>query len=127
MSATLTAPITGAFRKMRETMEGNDAQAKLASAREKIKALEKRLGEIEAEIETYHRRFADKVEECRKRFESSKSFDDECAYRIAKLVEKDNRNNADPALQARMMIYAPQTIYTMKDEAFAKFVLEIPD
>ena len=78
-----------------------------ASARERINALEKRLSEIEAEIETYHRRFADKVEECRKRFESSKSFDDEYAYRIAKLVEKDNRDNADPVLRARM-IYSAQ-------------------
>ena len=99
MSATLTAPITGAFRKAREAMQG-DPQAKLASAREKIKALEKRLGEIEAEIDTYHRRFSDKVEQARKQFEASKSFDDEYAYRVAKLVEKDSRDNVDPALRA---------------------------
>jgi predicted nucleic acid-binding Zn-ribbon protein len=126
MSATLTAPITGAFRKAREAMQG-DPQAKLSSARERIKALEKRLTEIQGDIEKYHRRFADKVEQCRKRFESSKSFPDEFAYRVAKLVEKDSRDNVDPALRARMMIYAPQTIYTLKDEAFAKLVEEWPN
>jgi hypothetical protein len=125
-SAALTAPITGAFRKARQAMQG-DPHAKLASARERIKALEKRLGEIEAEIETYHRRFSDKVEQARKQFEASKSFEDEFQYRLARIVEKDNRDGADPLLRAAVVYGAEFVGKTLRGQAFPKFVAENPD
>ena len=82
---------------------------------------------IEAEIEMYHRRFSDKVEQARKQFEASGSFEDEFSYRIAQVVENHHRENADPYLRAGM-IYGVQVVgQTLRDKAFPKLVEETPN
>jgi len=61
-----------------------------------------------------------------KKFEASKSFADEYAYHVARIVEKDHQESVSPIEKARWIYGLNVTGQTLRDEAFAQFEKKIP-
>ena len=131
MPATLAAPIKSAFRRAADAMQGGDAPKRLADALARITQLKARLAEIESQDRKHAARFNSYVEQARKKFEASKSFEDELALVLAEVALNWHRENATTPAQRAQMMLAQYTQQgggsTLEGEAFEKFVAEVPD
>ena len=128
MSSATLEPLGRAFKKVRDTMQG-DAHVRLAAAVERIKALRKRLSEIESEVNRHAARFSDYVSQCRATFERDKTFENELALTIAEVALDWHRSHSTTPVERAMMVlsHGGTIEQTLEGQAFAKFSSEITD
>src|ERR1051326_5775612 len=122
----MTTAIGAAFKRAKRTVQGESSE-RLSDALLKIEVLRKRFSEIAAELEKHSRRFTDHVEQSRKKFEQSKSLEDELAWLNAEMISDWHRKrSADPAAEARRFVHAVQTGRLFDEIVFERLSEEQP-
>src|SRR2546430_9802074 len=118
---TLTAPVTGAFRKARQAMQGNPAS--LDAGLTELKRLTAVLQKVEAERDAHNGRFRTDCNELEKRFQDAPTLENEIAFRVARIVvDEDLRRSPAVHPSARGDVY-----YAEKAEVWQEFVKREPN
>src|SRR5262249_17411294 len=95
--ATVTAPVTKGFRKASEAMRGDTLR--------NIQQLRGRFAQIERERAEHSRRCTGDVEEKKARFDETRTFADEVAYILAKVVEEWHLEHSTSPVEKARLIY----------------------
>lgn len=133
MPATLPASVGRAFGLVKSAISQSRTRSIISTtgiteAIKKVQRLRDRFAQIDAELAEHAQRFVRYTEQCRKEFESTKSFESERVFFLAQIIEKHYRENGVSPSEKARMIYGYGAIgQTRQDETLTKLATECPE